>query len=176
MNRKLFKFFKKNRYILICASFLTFIIIFLLFSIFSFFVNRDLDLDNDIVILQVNGKEKGSFSKKEIMESDAENISISLGNGYENAKIEGVDLVKLFDKLKITPSRRSLLYIKSKDGEIETIPMSTVLEPKRVFLIYKINKKRLTEYNKDLGSFAIMDVFDNDTESWIKNVKTINIQ
>ena len=54
--------------------------------------------------------------------------------------------------------------------------MSIALEVDRVYLVYKIDGEPVSEYNPSYGTLAIIDTTTKSANSWITNVKTLNIQ
>ena len=54
--------------------------------------------------------------------------------------------------------------------------MSVALEVDRVYLVYKIDGEPIVEYNPSYGSLVIIDTTSKTANSWITNVKTLNIQ
>lgn len=171
------KFLKKNKYNLFLLIF--FIIVLSLISIFVKGKVDDINMskyDNDIVIIKGNGDEIKSYSIKELKNKANSTKLVYTNNGLEKIKVEGVSLEKLIGNLDYNLRERPIISIEDVDGNSNRFPMSFALEVDRVYLVYKIDGEPVTEYNPSYGSLVIIDTTTKSANSWITNVKTLNIQ
>lgn len=171
------KFLKKNKYNLFLLIF--FVIVLSLISIFVKGKVDDINMskyDNDIVIIKGNGDEIKSYSIKELKNKANSTKVVYTNNGLEKIKVEGVSLEKLIGNLDYNLRERPIISIEDFDGNSNRFPMSFALEVDRVYLVYKIDGEPVTEYNPSYGSLVIIDTTTKSANSWITNVKTLNIQ
>lgn len=170
------KFLRKNKYNLYLLVIGLVLILFL-----GIFAKSRIDnakmakYDNDIVIIKGNGDEIKSFSIKELTKL-ASKKDVYVNNGLEKIKIEGVSLEKLVGNLDYNLRERPIISIEDTDGNSSRFPMSIALEVDRVYLVYKIDGEPVSEYNPSYGTLAIIDTTTKSANSWITNVKTLNIQ
>ena len=170
------KFLRKNKYKLYLLVIGLVLILFL-----GIFAKSRIDnakmakYDNDIVIIKGNGDEIKSFSIKELTKL-ASKKDVYVNNGLEKVKIEGVSLEKLVGNLDYNLRERPIISIEDTDGNSSRFPMSIALEVDRVYLVYKIDGEPVSEYNPSYGTLAIIDTTTKSANSWITNVKTLNIQ
>lgn len=170
------KFLRKNKYNLYLL-----VIGLVLILLLGIFVKSKIDnakmakYDNDIVIIKGNGDEIKSFSIKELTKL-ASKKDVYVNNGLEKIKIEGVSLEKLVGNLDYNLRERPIISIEDTDGNSSRFPMSIALEVDRVYLVYKIDGEPVSEYNPSYGTLAIIDTTTKSANSWITNVKTLNIQ
>lgn len=176
VNNTMNKFLRKNKYKLYLLVIGLVLILFL-----GIFAKSKIDnakmakYDNDIVIIKGNGDEIKSFSIKELTKL-ASKKDVYVNNGLEKVKIEGVSLEKLVGNLDYNLRERPIISIEDTDGNSSRFPMSIALEVDRVYLVYKIDGEPVSEYNPSYGTLAIIDTTTKSANSWITNVKTLNIQ
>lgn len=176
VNNTMNKFLRKNKYKLYLLVIGLVLILFL-----GIFAKSKIDnakmakYDNDIVIIKGNGDEIKSFSIKELTKL-ASKKDVYVNNGLEKIKIEGVSLEKLVGNLDYNLRERPIISIEDTDGNSSRFPMSIALEVDRVYLVYKIDGEPVSEYNPSYGTLAIIDTTTKSANSWITNVKTLNIQ
>lgn len=171
------KLFKKNKYNLILLVIGLIIVFFLASTIFNFAKNAGVSkYDKEIIVIKNKGDELKSYTLKDIRKMKTETIELTLKNQESKTKVEGVSLEKIINELNTDFSLSSSIDFVSPSGERKTLSMDKVLEPERVYLIYKINSKPLIEYDKKYGYFTIIDSQSKDTKDWILNVNSFNIR
>lgn len=175
-NTNISKLLKKNKYNFVLLFLVLLISIFLFSKIASYISNRSLlAYDNEIVVIKNNDSEIDSLSLKEIRKMGSSEIKISTNKG-EEFKLVGVSIEKILNKEKINPNLNNRIEFSDENGHITNMSMENALELNRVFLIYKIDNKANMDYNKNLGSFFILDKQEKDSDKWIKNIQSINIK
>ena len=91
-------------------------------------------------------------------------------------KVEGISLEKLIGNLDYNLRERPLVSIEDTDGNSTRFPMSIALEVDRVYLVYKIDGNPVADYNPSYGTLVLIDTTSKSANSWITNVKTLNIE
>lgn len=176
-NKNVTKKIKRNKYRLVIGIVAVIALLILIFSISNYFKERAVSkYDNEILIVKGDGDQLDSKTLKEIRKSGSENKTVYLNNGMEKVDIQGVPIEKIIGDLNINLKDRSYLIVEDNDGNSKRFPMSAALEPERVYLVYKINDSPLYDLTPSYGKMAIIDTSLDDSSSWIKNVKTIDIQ
>lgn len=173
VNKKL----KKNKYRIIISILGILVVIMLGFLIRRHNIEKEISkYDNEILIVKGEGNQIDSLTLKEIRRLGVEKKSINLNNGLEKATIEGVAIEKIIGNLNINLKDRSFLVIEDNDGNQERVHMSAVLEPERVYLVYKIDGTPLYDISPNYGKMILVDTTDDSASSWITNVKTLDIE
>ena len=176
-NKDVTKKIKRNKYRLVIGIIAIIAILILIFSIRNYFKERAVSkYDNEILIVKGDGDQLDSKTLKEIRNSGSDKKTVYLNNGMEKVDIQGIPVEKIIGNLNINLKDRSYLVVEDNNGNSKKIPMSATLEPERIYLVYKINDSPLYDLNPSYGKLAIIDTTLDDSSSWIKNVKTIDIQ
>lgn len=171
------KFIRKNKY-----NILLLFVIVIVISILSIFIKSKIDdinmskYDDDIIILKGNGDEIKSYSIKELKKKGSTKKEVYVNNGLEKVKVEGISLEKLIGNLDYNLRERPLVSIEDTEGNSNRFPMSIALEVDRVYLVYKIDGNPVADYNPSYGTLVLIDTTSKNANSWITNVKTLNIQ
>ena len=175
--RNVSKKIKRNKYRLIIGLIGIVAILILLFSIKNYSKEKAISkYDKEILILKGDGDQLDSKTLKEIRKSGSENKTVHLNNGLEKAEIEGIAIEKVIGKLNINLKDRAYLIAEDNEGNTKKVSMSEILEPERVYLVYKLNGKPLFDINPAYGKIAIVDTSLDDSSKWITNLKAIDIQ
>ncbi|EEI86996.1 hypothetical protein HMPREF0072_0387 [Anaerococcus lactolyticus ATCC 51172] len=171
------RFLRKNKYnLFLLVAFIVVLII------IGFFIKAKIDdinmakYDNNIIIIKGNGDEIKSFSIRELKKRAGSSKEVYINNGLEKVKVEGVSLEKLVGNLDYNLRERPVISIEDTDGNSNRFPMSVALEVDRVYLVYRIDGEPVIEYNPSYGSLVVIDTTTKSANSWITNVKTLNIQ
>ena len=171
------KKFKKNKYrIGLTAGFLI-----LAFLLIAYLVNHSKEkeiakYDNEIFIVKGNGNQLSSLTLKELRHMGSVTETIHVNNGLESKKIEGVSIEKIIGNLNYNLKDSNIMMVEDNDGNFKKISMADVLEPDRIYLVYMIDGTPIYDILNSYGIFMIIDTASDNTESWITNVKTIDIQ
>lgn len=177
MRRDALKRLKKNKYNIYLAL-IGFIVLLLIF----FFVKNkiaDYNLrkhDNEIVIIKDSENNQHSYTLKEIRKLKSVKKRVKLEKGLEEVELTGVALEKLLGDLGYKLEESPDLIIEDSDGNYNTYPMSVALEVDRVLLVYKINNKPNQDYDDAMGALSLIDTNSDSKETWIKDVKVLNIK
>ncbi|WP_296113733.1 hypothetical protein [uncultured Anaerococcus sp.] len=131
---------------------------------------------NDIVIIKGNGDEIKSYSIKELQKIASSKKEVYINNGLEKVRIEGVSLEKIIGDLDYNLRERPILTIEDTDGNTTRVPMAVALEVNRVYLTFKIDGQPTVEFNPSYGNLVLIDTTSDSANSWITNVKTLNIE
>lgn len=171
------KLLRKNKY----NIFVLILIIIVLTLLGIFIKNKINDInmskyDSNIVIIKGNGDEIKSYSIRELKKRAGSQKEVYINNGLEKVKIEGVSLEKLIGNLDYNLREKPIISIEDSDGNSNRFPMSIALEVDRVYLVYRIDGEPILEYNPSYGSLVVIDTTTKSANSWITNVKTLNIQ
>lgn len=171
------KLLRKNKY----NIFVLILIIIVLTLLGIFIKNKINDIymskyDSNIVIIKGNGDEIKSYSIRELKKRAGSQKEVYINNGLEKVKIEGVSLEKLIGNLDYNLREKPVISIEDSDGNSNRFPMSIALEVDRVYLVYRIDGEPILEYNPSYGSLVVIDTTTKSANSWITNVKTLNIQ
>lgn len=171
------KFVKKNKYNLFLFAIFIIALIPICILLKSRLDNMNMaKYDNDIIVIKGNGDEIKSYSIKELKKKAGSKKEVYINNGLEKVKIEGVSLEKLIGSLDFNLRERPVISIEDSDGNSNRFPMSIALEVDRVYLVYKIDGEPIVEYNPSYGTLVVIDTTTKNSNSWITNVKTLNIQ
>lgn len=173
VNRKL----KKNKYRIIISI----VAILSIILIAAFIHKKNIEsaiakYDNEILIVKGNGDQLDSLTLKEIRKSGGEKKTISINNGLEKVEIEGVSIDKIIGNLNINLKDRAVMLIEDNDGNQKRLSMSAALEPERVYLVYKIDGSPVFDLNQRNGKMLLIDTSADSSASWVRNVKTIDIE
>ena len=171
------KLLRKNKY----NIFVLILIIIVLTLLGIFIKNKINDIymskyDSNIVIIKGNGDEIKSYSIRELKKRAGSQKEVYINNGLEKVKIEGVSLEKLIGNLDYNLREKPVISIEDSDGNSNRFPVSIALEVDRVYLVYRIDGEPILEYNPSYGSLVVIDTTTKSANSWITNVKTLNIQ
>lgn len=175
--RKINKKLKKNKYRIIISS----IAILSIILIGAYIRNRNIEnaiakYDNEILIVKGSGDQLDSLTLKEIRDLGGEKKTVNINNGFEKVEIEGVSIDKIIGDLNINLKDRAFLSIEDNDGKQKRISMSAALEPERIYLVYKIDGSPVFDLNPINGKLLLIDSSADSSASWIRNVKTIDIE
>ena len=173
VNRKL----KKNKYRIIISI----VAILSIILIAAFIHKKNIEsaiakYNNEILIVKGNGDQLDSLTLKEIRKSGGEKKTISINNGLEKVDIEGVSIDKIIGNLNINLKDRAVMLIEDNDGNQKRLSMSAALEPERVYLVYKIDGSPVFDLNQRNGKMLLIDTSADSSASWVRNVKTIDIE
>ena len=177
MKRDALKKFKKNKYNIYLAL-IGFILVLL---IFFFAKNKISDYylrnhDKEIVIIKASDNNQHSYTLKEIRKLKAVKKKVKLEKGLEEVELTGVALEKLLGDLGYKLEESPDLIIEDSEGNYTTFPMSVALEVDRVLLVYKINNKPNQDYDDSMGPLSLIDTTSESKESWVKDVKVLDIK
>ena len=106
----------------------------------------------------------------------AETITIKINNGLESRSIEGISIEQIIGKLDYNLKDSGVMIVEDNEGNSKRLSMSDVLEPERIYLVYKIDDKPIFDVSPSYGKMMVVDTSSNSSKSWITNVKTLDIQ
>ena len=101
---------------------------------------------------------------------------MTLNKGLEKSTIEGVSIDRILGNLNLNLKDRAVLLVEDEDGFQNRLSMSAALEPDRMYIVYKINDTPVFDLNPNYGKMILVDTNDDSSSSWIKNVKTLDIE
>ena len=177
MNNTIGKKFKENKYRIIV--FLSLAIIAVLTMSYLKKMSNENEIskyDNEILVVKGSGDQLDSLTLKELRNMGPEIKDIRINNGLESASIEGISLEQIIGKLDYNLKDSGVMVIEDNEGNSKKISMSDVLEPGRVYLVYKLNGKPIYDISPIYGKMMVIDTASNSSQSWITNVKTLDIQ
>lgn len=177
MKKDALKKFKKNKYNIYLA-----LIGFFLILLMTFFVKNkiaDYNLrkhDREIVIIKDSENNQHSYTLREIRKIKSIKKKVKLEKGLEEVVLTGVALERLLGDLGYNLEESPNLIIEDSEGNYTTFPMSVALEVDRVLLVYKINNKPNQDYDDAMGALSLIDTISDNKESWVKDVKVLDIK
>lgn len=177
MKKDALKKFKKNKYNIYLA-----LIGFFLILLMTFFVKNkiaDYNLrkhDREIVIIKDSENNQHSYTLREIRKIKSIKKKVKLEKGLEEVELTGVALERLLGDLGYNLEESPNLIIEDSEGNYTTFPMSVALEVDRVLLVYKINNKPNQDYDDAMGALSLIDIISDNKESWVKDVKVLDIK
>ena len=177
MSNKLSKVFKKNKY----RIFLVLVIFLILSFALALFKkvsseNEMAKYDSEILIVKGNGDQLDSLTLKELRNMGGQKLDISINNGLETTPVEGISIEQIIGKLDYNLKDSGVMVIEDDEGNSKRVSMSDVLEPGRIYLVYKINGNPIYDVNPLYGKMMIIDTATNSSSKWITNVKTLDIK
>lgn len=177
MNNNFSKVFKKNKY----RIFLILAIILILSLAFTVFKkvsseNEIAKYDNEILIVKGNGDQLDSLTLKELRSIGSQKLDVSINNGLETTPVEGISIEQIIGKLDYNLKDSGVMVIEDDEGNSKRVAMSDVLEPGRIYLVYRIDGKPIYDINPGYGKMIIIDTATNSSAKWITNVKTLDIK
>lgn len=176
-SRRVNKKLKKNKYRIIISVISILAVILIGFLIRRYNIEKEISkYDNEILIVKGEGNQIDSLTLKEIRKLGAEKKSVYLNNGLEKATIEGIAIEKIIGNLNINLKDRSFLLVEDNDGNLNKVHMSAVLEPERVYLVYKLDGTPVFDISPSYGKMILVDTVDDSASSWVNNVKTLDIE
>ena len=177
MKKDALKKFKKNKYNIYLA-----LIGFFLILLMTFFVKNkiaDYNLrkhDREIVIIKDSENNQHSYTLREIRKIKSIKKKVKLEKGLEEVELTGVALERLLGDLGYNLEESPNLIIEDSEGNYTTFPTSVALEVDRVLLVYKINNKPNQDYDDAMGALSLIDTISDNKESWVKDVKVLDIK
>lgn len=176
-SRRVNKKLKKNKYRIIISVISILAVTLIGFLIIRYNTEKEISkYDNEILIVKGEGNQIDSLTLKEIRKQGAEKKSVYLNNGLEKATIEGIAIEKIIGNLNINLKDRSFLLVEDNDGNLNKVHMSAVLEPERVYLVYKLDGTPVFDISPSYGKMILVDTVDDSASSWVNNVKTLDIE
>ncbi len=177
MNNNFSKVFKKNKY----RIFLILAIILILSLAFTVFKkvsseNEIAKYDNEILIVKGNGDQLDSLTLKELRSIGGQKLDVSINNGLETVSVEGISIEQIIGKLDYNLKDSGVMVIEDDEGNSKRVAMSDVLEPGKIYLVYRIDGKPIYDANPSYGKMIIIDTATNSSAKWITNVKTLDIK
>ena len=177
MNNNFSKVFKKNKY----RIFLILAIILILSLAFTVFKkvsseNEIAKYDNEILIVKGNGDQLDSLTLKELRSIGSQKLDVSINNGLETIPVEGISIEQIIGKLDYNLKDSGVMVIEDDEGNSKRVAMSDVLEPGKIYLVYRIDGKPIYDANPSYGKMIIIDTSTNSSAKWITNVKTLDIK
>ena len=177
MNNNFSKVFKKNKY----RIFLILAIILILSLAFTVFKkvsseNEIAKYDNEILIVKGNGDQLDSLTLKELRSIGSQKLDVSINNGLETIPVEGISIEQIIGKLDYNLKDSGVMVIEDDEGNSKRVAMSDVLEPGKIYLVYRIDGKPIYDANPSYGKMIIIDTATNSSAKWITNVKTLDIK
>ena len=177
MNNNFSKVFKKNKYriFLILATILILSLAFTVFKKVSS-ENEIAKYDNEILIVKGNGDQLDSLTLKELRSIGSQKLDVSINNGLETIPVEGISIEQIIGKLDYNLKDSGVMVIEDDEGNSKRVAMSDVLEPGKIYLVYRIDGKPIYDANPSYGKMIIIDTATNSSAKWITNVKTLDIK
>lgn len=177
MSNKLSKVFKKNKY----RIFLVLVIFLILSFALALFKkvsseNEMAKYDSEILIVKGNGDQLDSLTLKELRNMGGQKLNISINNGLETTQVEGISIEQIIGKLDYNLKDSGVMVIEDDEGISKRVSMSDVLEPGRLYLVYKIDGNPIYDVNPLYGKMMIVDTTTNSSSKWLTNVKTLDIK
>lgn len=177
MKKDVLKKFKKNKYNIYLALIGFFLILLMIFFVKNKIADSNLRKhDREIVIIKDSENNQHSYSLREIRKIKSIKKKVKLEKGLEEVELTGVALERLLGDLGYNLEESPNLIIEDSEGNYTTFPMSIALEVDRVLLVYKINNKPNQDYDDAMGALSLIDTISDNKESWVKDVKVLDIK
>lgn len=174
---RLGKRIKRNKYRIFLLLALLILLLFIFFVIKKISSEYEISkYDSEIIIVKGSGDQLYSLTLKELRKMDADTKNIRINNGLQTTSIEGISIEKILGNLDYNLKDSSVMVVEDDEGNSKKIAMSDVLDPGRVYIVYKINGDPIFDVDPKYGKFMIVDTSLNSSEYWITNVKTLDIQ
>ena len=113
---------------------------------------------------------------KELRSMGSQKLDISINNGLETTPVEGISIEQIIGKLDYNLKDSGVMVIEDDEGNSKRVAMSDVLEPGRIYLVYRIDGGPIYDVNPGYGKMIIIDTATNSSAKWITNVKTLDIK
>lgn len=177
MKKDALKKFKKNKYNIYLALIGFFLILLMIFFVKNKIADYNLRKhDREIVIIKDSENNQHSYTLREIRKIKSIKKKVKLEKGLEEVELTGVALERLLGDLGYNLEESPNLIIEDSEGNYTTFPMSVALEVDRVLLVYKINNKPNQDYDDAMGALSLIDTISDNKESWVKDVKVLDIK